>query len=148
MTRLIYCLPILLALSVAPYRVPPPSMRMPPRETIYELAEAVTGAPAEILQGIAWAESSNRDDAVGDGGESIGRFQLREVYHGARSARWGEYDPRNPCEAAIIAGHVLMDNYNQLGDMDMAIAAYRQGVTGVRRDGATGWYVERVRRTR
>ena len=97
------------------------------------------------MRGIAFAESSENDNAIGDDGESIGRFQLREIYHEARAARWGEYDPRDPGEAAIIAGRILMDNLAQLGDMDLAIAAYRQGVAGVRRDGATGWYVERVR---
>ena len=113
--------------------------------TAYTVASHTSGCPEWVLRGIAFAESSERDDATGDGGQSIGRFQLREVYHEARSARWGEYDPRDSIEAGIIAGFIIMDNLAQLGSLDLAIAAYRQGVEGVRRDGATEWYVERVR---
>ena len=149
MKRLVLVLPLACLLaSVAPYR-PAPSV-IPARSrdglTVYSLASIITGAPEEILRGIALAESSGRDDAIGDDGESIGRFQLREIYHDERAAKWGEYDPRNPQEAAIIAGYVLMHNYTQLGDMDMAIAAYRQGVDGVRRYGVTSWYIERVKK--
>ena len=113
--------------------------------TEYTVASYATGCPEWVLRGIAFAESSERDDAIGDGGQSIGRFQLREIYHEARAARWGEYDPRDPTEAGIIAGRIIMDNLAQLGDLDLAIAAFRQGVEGVRRDGATAWYVERVK---
>ena len=149
MKRLLFALPLALLLaSVAPYRPAPSVIPARSREslTVYSLASIITGAPEEMLRGIAFAESGGRDSAIGDGGESIGRFQLREVYHEARAAAWGEYDPRDPCEAAIIAGRILMSNFAQLGDMDLAVAAYRQGVEGVRRDGATGWYVAKVRR--
>lgn len=149
MKRLLLALPLVFLLaSVAPYRSAPSVIPARSRDglTVYSLASIITGAPEEILRGLAFAESSGLDSAIGDGGESIGRFQLREIYHEARAARWGEYDPRDPEEAAIIAGRILMDNLAQLGDMDLAIAAYRQGVAGVRRDGATGWYVERVRK--
>ena len=113
--------------------------------TPYTVASYATGCPEWVLRGIAFAESSERDDATGDGGESIGRFQLREIYHEARAARWGEYDPRDCVQAGIIAGFIIMENLAALGSLDLAIAAYRQGVEGVRRDGATEWYVERVR---
>jgi len=114
--------------------------------TAYTVASYASGCPEWVLQGIAFAESSERDDAIGDGGESIGRFQLREIYHETRAARWGEYDPRDPTEAGIIAGFIVMDALDRLGNMDDAIAAYRQGVSGVLRNGPTMWYVERVRR--
>jgi len=113
--------------------------------TEYTVASYASGCPEWVLHGIAFAESSERDDAIGDGGESVGRFQLREVYHASRAARWGEYDPRDSVQAGIIAGLIIMDNLAALGSLDLAIAAYRQGVGGVRRDGATGWYVERVK---
>lgn len=112
--------------------------------SIYDLAEYATGAPAEILRGIAFAESSERDDAIGDGGESIGRFQFRRVYQAERDARYGALDPRDPVESAILAGLVYMDNLLALGSVELAIAAHRQGVAGVRRDGASDWYVEWV----
>jgi len=151
MKRLLVLLPLVFLLaSVAPYRPSSAPSVLPARSrdglTIYSLASIITGAPEEILRGIAIAESGEHDNAIGDGGESIGRFQLREIYHEARAAAWGEYDPRDSTEAAIIAGRILMDNFARLGDMDLAIAAYRQGVGGVMRDGATGWYVERVRK--
>ena len=145
MNRLLYILAIMPLLAVAPYKVPPPSMARCPEPTLYKLAEAVTGAPAEILQGIARAESGECDSAIGDNGESLGRFQLREIYHESRAKAWGNYDPRNPTQAAVIAGHILMDNFKQLGNMDLAIMAYRQGIGGVLRDGGTIWYLQRVK---
>lgn len=114
-------------------------------ETVYETAARISGAPEWILRGIACAESDERDDAIGDGGDSIGRFQLRETFRPERSAKWGEYDARNAVQAGIIAGRVFMENLAALGDIDLAIAAYRQGVRGVRTWGASGWYVERVK---
>ena len=116
--------------------------------TAYTVASHATGCPEWVLHGLAFAESSERDDAIGDGGQSIGRFQLREVYHASRAARWGEYDPRDCVEAGIIAGNIIMDNLAALGSLDLAVAAYRQGVAGVKRDGATSWYVERVKGAR
>lgn len=113
--------------------------------TIYEIAERATGAPAWILRGIAFAESSERDDAIGDDGESIGRFQFRRAFQAERDAKYGALDPRDPIQSAILAGLVYMDNLRALGSVELAIAAHRQGVAGVRRDGASGWYVERVR---
>ena len=145
----IYLLPLLLALSVAPYTRPPSVCpAMAPRPDMYELAEAETGAPAEILRGIAFAESSLGRNTAHPDPHDRGWFGLHETYHAERATQWGEYDADDPCEAAVIAGHVLMSNYHELGDMDKAIAAYRQGVAGVNRDGATMWYVERVRRER
>lgn len=120
-----------------------PSIDLSP-VSIYDLAEHATGAPAEILRGIAFAESSERDDAIGDGGESIGRFQFRRAYQTERDARYGVLDPRDPVESAILAGLVYMDNLRALGSVELAIAAHRQGVAGVRRNGATEWYVVRV----
>jgi hypothetical protein len=38
-----------------------------------------------------------------------------------------------------------MDNLVRLGDIDKAIAAHRQGVNGVRKYGASEWYVNRVK---
>jgi hypothetical protein len=83
---------------------------------------------------------------VGDGGRSHGRFQINETYRDERIKRYGEYDPHDSLQAAIIAGHVLMHNLEVFGDTDMAIAAYRQGVRGVQKYGVQWWYVDRVRK--
>ena len=112
----------------------------------YAWAEAITGAPATILQATARTESDESDDAVGDGGISLGRFQLNEAFREWRVGRYGDYDPCDPYSAAVIAGRIYVDNLARLGDPTLAIAAHRQGADGVERNGPTWWYVERVYR--
>ena len=112
----------------------------------YAWAEAITGAPATILQATARTESDERDDAIGDGGVSRGRFQLNETFREWRVSRYGDYDPCDPYSAAVIAGRIYVDNLARLGDPTLAIAAHRQGADGVERNGPTLWYVERVYR--
>lgn len=130
---------LLAALSLAPLSAD----RLP---TVYEVAVLGTIVPARLLRAIAIVESSERDHAVGDDGISIGRYQLNERFHAERAQRWGEYDPRDPLAAGIIAARILEDNYRRLGTWELAIAAYRQGVRGVREHGATAWYIDRVGR--
>lgn len=113
--------------------------------SIYEVAEIITGAPANILRAIAITESNENDDAVGDDGISRGRMQLNELYHDERVMKYGKYDPHNSLDSVIIAGFLFMDNLNRLGDVDKAIAAHRQGVSGVKEHGDTEWYVKRVK---
>lgn len=130
---------LLLALALAPLS----AERLP---TVYEVATLGTIVPARLLRAVAIVESSERDYATGDDGISIGRYQLNERYHAERAQRWGEYDPRDPLQAGLIAARILEDNYRRLKDWTLAIAAYRQGIAGVRRNGATMWYVERIRK--
>lgn len=114
-------------------------------KTIYEIAEEITGAPSHILRGIAITESGEDDTAIGDDGISKGRMQLNESYHAERAKKYGEYDPFDPLESAIIAGYLYVDNLKRLGSSDLAIAAHRQGVNGVRRYGGSNWYIKRVK---
>jgi hypothetical protein len=117
-----------------------------PEPTLYERCVEGTIVPALLLRAIARAESDECDWAIGDGGMSIGRFQLCEVYHAARSRAWGMYSPTIPEQAGRIAALYLQDCLRAFpGDEARGIAAYRQGVYGVKRDGPTLWYVERVR---
>lgn len=134
--------------SSAAYRAPEPPRPERPRErlTVYESACLGTVTPPELLRAIAIVESSERDDAVGPDGLDLGRYQLREVYHAERAAKWGEYSPWDAREGGAIAARVLEEGFCRLGSWDAAIAAYRQGVRGVRENGAAEWYVERVRR--
>ena len=113
--------------------------------SVYEVAEIITGAPANILRAIAITESNENDDAVGDDGISRGRMQLNELYHDERVMKYGEYNPFNSLGSVVIAGFLFMDNLVRLGDIDKAIAAHRQGVNGVRKYGASEWYVNRVK---
>ena len=117
-----------------------------PAMTPYAWAEAITGAPATILQATARTESDESDGAVGDGGISRGRFQINETYREWRVERYGDYDPHDPYSSAVIAGRIYVDNLARLGDPELAIAAHRQGAGGVERYGPTRWYVERVYR--
>ena len=117
-----------------------------PAMTPYAWAEAITGAPATILQATARTESGESDDAIGDGGISLGRFQINETFRDWRVSRYGDYDPHSPYSAAVIAGRIYVDNLARLGEPALAIAAHRQGADGVERNGPTRWYVERVYR--
>ena len=112
----------------------------------YAAACAGTIVPPWLLRAVAVVESGERDDAIGDDGVSIGRYQLNETYHAERAAKWGEYDPADPIGAGRIAARVLEDCYRALCDWMLAICAYRQGVRGVRVNGPALWYWERVRR--
>jgi len=133
--------------SSAPF-VQPERRHFDDRMTVYEVAEVLTGAPADILKGIACAESDENDAAIGDQGRSRGRFQINEDFRAERVRLYGEYDPHDATEAAILAGKIYMANLARLGNETDAIAAHRQGVNGVKRNGATMWYVERVYRGR
>jgi hypothetical protein len=134
---------ILAALSSAamPFE-PAPAFggRCPERLGMYDGYET----PAWILRGIALAESEGRDSAVGDGGISLGRMQINELYRAQRVAAWGEYDPQDPNDAIRIASCIFQDNLKRLGNTYLAICAHRQGAGGVERNGPTFWYVERV----
>jgi hypothetical protein len=111
----------------------------------FEYAELVTGFSAEVLRGIAATESRFRVKAVGDDGMSLGMFQLHSRWHKSRVEKWGEFNPIDPFESAVIAGYIMQENLIAFdGDLRMAIAAYRQGVRGVRKNGVIGRYVEEI----
>jgi hypothetical protein len=111
----------------------------------FEYAESVTGFSAEALRGIAATESHFRIQAVGDDGMSLGMFQLHSRWHKSRVEKWGEFDPADPFESAVVAGRIMRENMTAFnGDLRMAIAAYRQGVRGVKENGVADWYVEAI----
>jgi hypothetical protein len=111
----------------------------------FEYAESITGFSAEILRGIAATESRFKARAVGDGGMSLGMFQLHSRWHESRVEKWGEFEPADPFESAVIAGRIMQENLVAFnGDLRKAIAAYRQGVSGVIKWGVGQWYVDGV----
>lgn len=112
--------------------------------TIYDIAARITGCPAVILQGLHFAESSYGKNLDHPGPFDRGPFGLNEKYRSERVKKWGEYNPDCPLQSAIIAGRIVMENYRYLGQLDLAVCAYRQGVGGIRRDGAGLWYYSRV----
>ena len=113
-------------------------------QDMYQNAELITGCPAWILRGIAMTESGGNPDAVGDDGVSIGMFQLNEKYHEERASKYGEFDARNTEQAILIAGYIMHHNLLIFKNYKDAIAAYRQGISGVIKNGRTDWYVNRV----
>ena len=113
---------------------------------IYTIAEEITGCPSFILYGIASAESDFTANAIGDGGKSLGMFQINETFRGLRVQKYGEYNPFNPIDAAMIAGFIMAENMTVFENYHQAICAYRQGITGVQQNGAITWYSEKVLR--
>jgi hypothetical protein len=111
----------------------------------FEYAELVTGFSAEVLRGIAATESRFKVKAVGDKGMSLGMFQLHSRWHESRVEKWGEFDPTDLFESAVIAGYIMQENLTAFnGDLRLAIAAYRQGIWGVKKNGVIGGYVEEI----
>ncbi len=117
-----------------------------PTMSIYEVAEFLTGAPAEILRAIAIAESGEDPNAVGDNGESIGIFQNRRKYQEYRNAKHGTFDPRDPRASAIVAGREFMEHRARLGSDHAAICAHNQGADGVKLNGLNVDYLMKVSR--
>jgi soluble lytic murein transglycosylase-like protein len=112
---------------------------------IFAEAERATGCPAEILRGIAGVESRFAVNAVGDSGWSHGMFQLHSFWYKYRVEKYGYFDPFDPAEAAIVAGYIVQENLRSFdGDLRRAVAAYKQGVAGVNRNGTIDWYVDAV----
>lgn len=145
-----HCFLLMIALFISSSSVSPPIKLIKIENekevlSVYEMAEIVTGAPADILRGIAITESNENDRAIGDDGISKGRMQINETFHNERAEKYGDYDPFNPLDAAIIAGYIFMENLSRLKDSDSAIAAHRQGIRGVRKNGPAAWYVKRVK---
>lgn len=115
---------------------------MPERYRAAILSAALAhGVPPDILAGVARAESGFTPRAVSPDGHDRGMFQLRDRYDAARGVR----DPFDPVESAGHAARILREGYDELGDWDLAIAAYRQGAAGVRAHGVGWWYVRRVK---
>jgi hypothetical protein len=128
----------------SPSEIPEPSPLVKPVDC-FEYAELITGFPAEVLRGIAATESHFRARAVGDNGMSLGMFQLHSRWHESRVEKWGDFDPTNPYESVVIAARIMQENLSAFnGDLRMAIAAYKQGVTGVRKRGVIQRYVDDV----
>lgn len=118
-----------------------------PELTICQIASYKTGCPEWILKGIRFAESSYGTNCAHPDPMDIGDYGLHETpeYHAERVAKYGEYSPYCPLQSAIIAGRIVMDNYQRMGDIDKAISAYSRGVTGTNRNGIDWQYVNRVK---
>ena len=120
-----------------------------PREptwTIYEVAEALTGCPAAILEGIHFAESSkgrnyNHPDPFDKG--DFG-WHERPSYHEERARLFGEYDPLDPLQMAIRTGQLFQFNRARLGSDELAITAHNKGLGWAKAHGEYAPYVDKV----
>jgi hypothetical protein len=130
--------------GVHPVEVSEFDLSVPPTDC-FEYAESVTGFSAEALRGLAAIESDFRTDAIGDDGMSLGMFQLHSRWYEVRVEKWGEFDPSDPFESAVVAGLIMRENLAAFdGDLRMAVAAYRQGIQGVKDAGVVGRYADLV----
>lgn len=83
---------------------------------------------ASVVLGMAQRESNFTADAIGDGGESFGMFQVQPRWHQDRMDKLGVTDLLDPCQCASVAVNFLkelLDRYD--GDMAKALTAYNQG---------------------
>jgi hypothetical protein len=121
---------------------------------LFQACEGETGFPAEIVgklvgnaENWSWNPKAKGPKRK-DGHRDLGLFQHNSKYVPEFAYRYNDgkpYDPMDPKQAAIITFRILADNYRQLdGDMTMTIASYRQGVSGVKKNGPTMWYVNRI----
>ena len=115
-------------------------------ELVFSIAKEKTGCPVWVLRGLMFAESSYGKNLAHPDPLDKGPFGLHEKdsYHRERAGKWGEYDPTKMLDSAVIAGRIIMENCEILGDMELAISAYRRGVSGTKRNGPDMEYISRV----
>jgi hypothetical protein len=87
----------------------------------------------KILWGLALAESDMRPDAISKDGQDRGMFQFRKAYDKLR----GIVNPFDPVESVGHAIKLLSEKLTVHKKTSIALASYRQGDYGVKRDGIT-----------
>jgi soluble lytic murein transglycosylase-like protein len=109
---------------------------------IIEQACKETKVPEYILKGLIYAESDGYPQAVSkrreDGHRDVGIVQLNSKYLGYFTWKFNKgkkVDPYDPSVAIPVAARILAYNYKYFGNWMHALAAYRQGITGVKRNG-------------
>ena len=124
--------------------------------SIYSHAAITTSNRPDLIYAIAYAESSNGTNLFHRNPIDTGWFGLHELpeIHAERARKWGEYDPHNPQEAAIIAGRILSEHRANLSRRypdkapeaieQLTITAYHKGLAWTVRHGVYWPYVERV----
>jgi hypothetical protein len=112
----------------------------------YKIASKITGCPEWILRGIVDTESEGTSGIVGKDGKSIGLCQINESLHAYYVKLFGtEYNVNDDLDSLILAGKLIMYNIKMFdGDLKKGIAAYNQGISGVKKNGAKDAYVNRV----
>lgn len=102
------------------------------------------GIPTFVLAGLLWAESEGNPNSISgkraDGSRDEGIAQLNSKYLDYFSWKFNKgkkINPFDPSVAIPVAARILKHNYAHFGNWYEAIAAYRQGIKGVEKDGIT-----------
>ncbi|MBU1080887.1 MAG: transglycosylase SLT domain-containing protein [Spirochaetes bacterium] len=112
-----------------------------------------TRFPMTVLRDlIARAENTRWNPAAespvrSDGHRDRGLCQHNSKYVAYFAERYNNgipYNPMNPAEAIPVTARILADNLARLGSLDLSVAAYRQGVDGVRSNGPDMEYVNKI----
>lgn len=120
------------------------SMAQPPYFIEVQRACKETGVPVYIVMGVIIAESEGSAKAVSprrpDGHRDEGIMQLNSkylFYFTWRFNRGQSIDPFSPKDAIPVGVRILACNYRYYGNWVEALAAYRQGIYGVYKNGVT-----------
>jgi hypothetical protein len=135
----------------------PPEQPVPPQpQDIYQIAAEKTGITPDLLYAIAYAESSNGKNTDHPYQYDRGWFGLCESpeIRAERVAKWGQYDPDDPQQAAVIAGHILAEHRKNLlrrypnaapEEIEaLTITAYHKGLAWTIKNGVYWPYVKKV----
>lgn len=121
----------------------------PNKEQLLKRAALKWGVPADVLWGIWSIESGRGVNTNHINPIDQGEFGLHEspAIHAERVRKLGrEYDANKFEDAIEVSSMVLLENYWQLYDWDLAIGAYNRGVWGVQQRGIPVAYVTIVKR--
>lgn len=106
------------------------------------LASIETDVPDYLIVGLIYAESRNNPKCVSayraDGSRDEGIVQLNSKYLDYFKWKFNKnqkIDPFNPESAIPVCARILAYNYKIFGNWIEALAAYRQGVQGVKKNG-------------
>lgn len=112
--------------------------------SIVEKASKETGVPLSILMGVILTESDGVFSCVSpyraDGHRDEGIMQLNSKYLSYFSWKFNKgvkVDPLSPSSAIPVGARILAHNYKFFGSWVEALAAYRQGITGVLKHSVT-----------
>ncbi len=135
----------------------PPEQPVPPQpQGIYQIASTETGVSPDLLYAIAYAESSNGKNTDHPYQYDRGWFGLCEspAIRAERVIKWGDYDPDDPAQAAVIAGHILAEHRKNLlrrypnaapEEIEaLTITAYHKGLAWTIKNGVYWPYVKKV----
>lgn len=130
-------LPVLLGISVkketgAVYAVP---LDGSTQREIIKIAQEYEIDPSVVFAVIE-KESNFCENAVGDGGASVGLMQVKAQFHSERMVRLGVTDLFDPVENVKVGVDYLAELLGKYGDMSKALVAFNAGETGA----YNGWF--------